>query len=46
MGTMIASLMAAKGYNKTGRKKSIILRAYTRLEFLKRSNTFFIPLVD
>jgi hypothetical protein len=30
---MIASLMAANGYKKTGRKKSIIHRAYTRGEF-------------
>ena len=33
IGAMIASLMAANGYNKTGRKKSIIHRAYTRGEF-------------
>jgi hypothetical protein len=33
IGAMIASLMAANGYNRTGRKKSIIHRAYTRGEF-------------
>lgn len=33
IGAMIASLMAANGYEKTGRKKSIIHRAYTRGEF-------------
>jgi len=33
IGAMIASLMSANGYNKTGRKKSIIHRAYTRGEF-------------
>jgi hypothetical protein len=33
IGAMIASLMAANGYKKTGRKKSIIHRAYTRGEF-------------
>lgn len=33
IGAMIASLMAANGYQKTGRKKSIIHRAYTRGEF-------------
>ena len=33
IGAMIAALMAANGYNKTGRKKSIIHRAYTRGEF-------------
>jgi hypothetical protein len=33
IGAMIASLMAANGYSKTGRKKSIIHRAYTRGEF-------------
>ena len=33
IGAMIASLMTANGYNKTGRKKSIIHRAYTRGEF-------------
>jgi len=33
IGAMIALLMAANGYNKTGRKKSIIHRAYTRGEF-------------
>ena len=33
IGAMIASLMAANGYVKTGRKKSIIHRAYTRGEF-------------
>ena len=33
IGAMIASLMVANGYNKTGRKKSIIHRAYTRGEF-------------
>lgn len=33
IGAMIASLMKANGYNKTGRKKSIIHHAYTRGEF-------------
>ena len=33
IGAMIASLMIANGYSKTGRKKSIIHRAYTRGEF-------------
>ena len=33
VGAMIASLMTANDYNKTGRKKSIIHRAYTRGEF-------------
>ena len=33
IGAMIASLMAANNYKKTGRKKSIIHRAYTRGEF-------------
>jgi hypothetical protein len=33
IGAMVASLMKANGYNKTGRKKSIIHRAYTRGEF-------------
>ena len=33
IGAMVASLMIANGYNKTGRKKSIIHRAYTRGEF-------------
>ena len=33
IGAMIASLMMANGYSKTGRKKSIIHRAYTRGEF-------------
>ena len=33
IGAMIASLMTANGYNKTGRKKSIVHRAYTRGEF-------------
>jgi hypothetical protein len=33
IGAMIASLMIVNGYNKTGRKKSIIHRAYTRGEF-------------
>ena len=33
IGAMIASLMLANGYQKTGRKKSIIHRAYTRGEF-------------
>jgi hypothetical protein len=33
IGAMIASLMSANGYSKTGRKKSIIHRAYTRGEF-------------
>jgi hypothetical protein len=33
IGAMVALLMAANGYVKTGRKKSIIHRAYTRGEF-------------
>ena len=33
IGAMIASLMTANNYSKTGRKKSIIHRAYTRGEF-------------
>ncbi len=33
IGAMVASLMSANGYMKTGRKKSIIHRAYTRGEF-------------
>ena len=33
IGAMVASLMIANGYNKTGRKKSIIHRTYTRGEF-------------
>ncbi len=33
IGAMIAALMAANGYKKSGRKKSIIHRAYTRGEF-------------
>jgi hypothetical protein len=33
IGAMIASLMLANNYNKTGRKKSIVHRAYTRGEF-------------
>ncbi len=33
IGAMIASIMTSNGYNKTGRKKSIIHRAYTRGEF-------------
>ncbi len=33
IGAMIAALMTANGYKKTGRKKSIIHRAYTRGEF-------------
>ena len=33
IGAMIASLMAANGYKKSGRKKSIIHREYTRGEF-------------
>lgn len=33
IGAMIGLLMANNGYNKTGRKKSIIHRAYTRGEF-------------
>jgi len=38
IGAMIASLMLANGYNKTGRKKSIIHRAYTRGEFYIKKN--------
>ena len=38
IGAMVASLMAANGYLRTGRKKSIIHRAYTRGEFyMKRT---------
>lgn len=33
IGAMIALLMTYNGYSKTGRKKSIIHRAYTRGEF-------------
>ena len=33
IGAMVANLMAVNGYKKTGRKKSIIHRAYTRGEF-------------
>ena len=33
IGAMIASLITANGYNRTGRKKSIIHHAYTRGEF-------------
>ncbi len=33
IGAMVALLMAANGYVKTGRKKSIIHREYTRGEF-------------
>ena len=33
IGAMVAILMAANGYQRTGRKKSIIHRAYTRGEF-------------
>jgi hypothetical protein len=33
IGAMVAYLMSANGYIKTGRKKSIIHRAYTRGEF-------------
>ena len=33
IGAMIASLMSANRYKKSGRKKSIIHRAYTRGEF-------------
>lgn len=36
IGAMIASLMIANGYKKTGRKKSIIHRAYTRGEFYSK----------
>jgi hypothetical protein len=39
VGAMIASLMIANGYAKTGRKKSIIHRAYTRGEFYTKDNT-------
>jgi hypothetical protein len=38
IGAMIASLMTANGYNKTGRKKSIVHRAYTRGEFYTKSS--------
>lgn len=38
IGAMIASLMIANGYTKTGRKKSIIHRAYTRGEFYTKNN--------
>lgn len=37
IGAMIASLMTANGYKKSGRKKSIIHRAYTRGEFYVKS---------
>lgn len=37
IGAMIASLMTANGYKKSGRKKSIIHRAYTRGEFYIKS---------
>jgi len=33
IGAMIAALMSANGYTKSGRKKSIIHHAYTRGEF-------------
>ncbi|GAB4287588.1 MAG: hypothetical protein Kow0098_04340 [Ignavibacteriaceae bacterium] len=36
IGAMIAMLMAVNGYKKTGRKKSIIHRAYTRGEFYEK----------
>jgi len=36
IGAMIALLMKNNGYQKTGRKKSIIHRAYTRGEFYVR----------
>ena len=36
VGAMIALLMKNNGYQKTGRKKSIIHRAYTRGEFYVR----------
>ncbi len=36
IGAMITSLMTANGYKKTGRKKSIIHRAYTRGEFYSK----------
>ena len=38
VGAMIASLMTANGYHKSGRKKSIIHRAYTRGEFYVKAN--------
>jgi len=38
IGAMVASLMAANGYLKTGRKKSIIHRAYTRGEFYVKAH--------
>ena len=37
IGAMIASLMASNGYKKSGKKKSIIHRAYTRGEFYNKS---------
>lgn len=37
IGALVASLMAANGYKKSGKKKSIIHRAYTRGEFYIRS---------
>ena len=37
IGAMIALLMSANGYKKSGRKKSIIHRAYTRGEFYVKS---------
>ncbi|MEJ2614308.1 MAG: hypothetical protein P8Z35_05085 [Ignavibacteriaceae bacterium] len=36
IGAMIALLMTYNGYSKTGKKKSIIHRAYTRGEFYKK----------
>ena len=36
IGAMVALLMKNNGYQKTGRKKSIIHRAYTRGEFYVR----------
>jgi len=37
IGAMISFLMTANGYKKSGRKKSIIHRAYTRGEFYVKS---------
>ena len=36
IGAMIALLMTYNGYSKTGKKKSIIHRAYTRGEFYQK----------
>ena len=38
VGAMVALLMTANGFKKSGRKKSIIHRAYTRGEFYVKIN--------